>query len=361
MTQDMLHILIADDDEGDRRQIRRALQQSGLPCECVETAGIQYALAACEQTAFECAIIDFGAPGQDGLAGITTLHERFPHIAIIMSTGRGDEIIATEAMKRGASDYIPKAHISASSIGRSTKNAVEKVMLGRRIAQQREELENFARVMVHDLKSPVQSVEGFAFLIEESIRDGNPEDCVEYCRRITRAVQRMGVLIDTLHAYTKADERIDFEPVDMSQVMADTLCNLEHLIRKRGARVTHGELPSLPGSAVQLVQLLQNLIGNGIKYSQAEIPSVHVAARRHDGDAWMFTVKDNGIGISEKDREEVFKPFKRLHGVDQYEGTGLGLATCKKIVERHDGGIWCESKAGDGTTFFFTLAGGADR
>jgi len=367
MKSDSLNILILDDDEGDRRQVRRALKQSGLQCECTETANVQQALEACETCAFDCAVVDYRIPGQDGLFGISVLNARLPYMAIVMSTGQGDETIAAEAMKRGASDYIPKSLITPDSILRSVTNAIEKATLRRQVERQREELKNFARVLAHDLKAPIQSVRGFARAIEENLSRGNLKKTGEYCLLVARGVERMGALIDALHGYLTAENPVAFEDLDMGQVTRDTLANLEHIIRERGARVTFGELPAVSGHGPLLTQLLQNLIANGIKYCKSAAPCVHVAATQRNGatprdgaaprnvDGWLFTVQDNGIGIPEKDSLEVFEPFKRLHGIGEYEGTGLGLATCKKIVERHKGRIWCESKGGHGTTFFFTL------
>ena len=141
----------------------------------------------------------------------------------------------------------------------------------------------------------------------------------------------------------------------MDQVMEGTLSNLHQVILLRGARVTHGRLPVVFGNASQLAQLMQNLVGNGIKYCEAAIPTVHVEANPEEDGVWVFTVKDNGIGISENYYQQVFQPFKRLHDKSKYEGTGLGLATCKKIVDHHGGRIWCESPDDQGTTFFFEL------
>jgi signal transduction histidine kinase len=317
---------------------------------------IDEALEECEKCAFDSAIVDYRLPGRDGLAGITALHGRLPWMAIIMVTGQGDELIATEAMKLGSSDYIPKAQVTAQSIRRSIENSVEKATLLRTVAQQREELEVFSRVLVHDLKAPICTILGYAALIEESIQEGNLEETALNCGPVIRGVQRMGALIDTLYLYTRAEARVDLEPIEMRQVMIGTLSNLEHLIQERGARVTYDELPAVSGTT-QLTQLLQNLIGNGIKYCEAEIPSVHVAARPQDGNVWLFSVKDNGIGIPLKHYQKVFEPFNRVDDAAKYEGTGLGLATCGKIVERHGGAIWCESGKDQGTTFFFTLQG----
>jgi signal transduction histidine kinase len=350
-----LKILIADDDAGDRKQIVRALKHAQLLCDFTETQSIGEALEACRHVVYDCAVVDYRLPGQDGLEGVTALHAQQHYMAIIMATGQGDEMVATEAMKRGAADYIPKALITPHSMSRSVKNAVEKANLRRKVAQQSEELENFTRVLVHDLKEPINSVQGFASLIEDRLQAGSQDQVTEFCRRIIRASRRMSLLIDTVHQYTKAEDSVTFEPLEMERVVQDTLSNLSHLIQERRACVTHTGLPLILGNAAQLTQLLQNLIGNGIKYCEAATPQISISAERGPGGEWVFAVQDNGIGIPQKHYQEVFAPFKRLHGVGKYEGTGLGLATCKKIVERHQGTIWCESSVGQGTTFFFTL------
>jgi signal transduction histidine kinase len=359
MVRPTLKILIADDDEGDRLQVIRSLRQSELLCECTETANIQGALEACNRRTFDCAIVDYQMPGDDGLHGIVALHKRFPYLCIVMASGQGDETVATEAMKRGASDYIAKKHINSNSLTHVIESAIEKTALRRKVAGQQEELQNFARVLVHDLRAPMRSIQGFVRIIERNIGKGDTKTLSEFCGLVSDAVVRMDALIDTLHQYTKMDERVPFVPVEMQHVLNDTLSNLKHSIDGRGARVTHGNLPTVIGSAPQLAQLLQNLIGNGIKYCEADIPSIHIAAEAHDKDAWLFTVKDNGIGIPEEYYESAFDAFRRLPGADTYEGTGLGLATCKKIVARHGGIIGCSSEPGKGTSFFFTLPGTA--
>ena len=349
-----LDILIADDDDSDRKHIKRALKQAGLPCICSEASSIEDALDACQACAFDCAIVDYNLPGQDGLAGISAMHERLPYMAIIMLTGVGDETVAVQAMQRGALDYMSKKNLDSESIRRSVENAVAKTSLLKTVAEQRNELEVFSQVLVHDLTSPIHSALGFAGLIEENIQQGKPEKAALYCGNVTKGLKRMAALIDTLAQYAISQERVVFEPVEMRDVMIDTLANLEDAIRSRSAQVTYGELPRVSGTP-QLGQLLQNLIGNGIKYCEAEIPLVDVSAKPLDGNVWQFSVKDNGVGIPEKNYQEVFEPFHRLRSEAKYEGTGLGLATCKKIVARHGGSISCQSNEGQGTTFLFTL------
>jgi signal transduction histidine kinase len=351
-----LNILVVDDDDGDRAQLKRVLKQTGLPSTCTETSSINDALEACEKRTFDCAIVDYRLPGQDGLAGVALLHHRYPYMALIMVTGQGDEAVATEAMRSGASDYIRKTQISVESISRSIENAVERAALLRKVAQQREEMEVFNRVLVHDLKGPIYNLLTFADLIEQSIDEDKAKEAVPYCNALSRAATRMNSLIDALQQYTTAEQRVMFEPLEMCEVIIEALGHLEHVVQKRGARVTYGELPTVSGTP-QLTQLMQNLIGNSIKYCEAETPVIHISAKLQEDNVWLVSVEDNGIGIPEEYAQQVFEPFHRLHGVGKYEGTGLGLATCKKIVERHGGTISCASKEGQGTTFCFTLLG----
>lgn len=356
MSDHVLQILITDDDEGDRKQISRAIHQSGLAAELIETAGMQEALSACAMRDFDCAIVDYRLPGEDGLEGITALHEKMPSMAIIMSTGQGDEMVAAEAIKRGAADYISKSRINAVTVQLTIENALEKCALQRKVIQQQCELENFARVLAHDLRAPAASIETFATRIGERLQEGNSDEALQYADWVIQTAQRMSRLIDTLHRYTLADAEVTFESVDMNRALDDALGNLQHLIQESGARVTADTLPSVHGNAPQLIQLLQNLIGNGLKYCDSPVPCVHVAASngvRSGGDesSWLFSVADNGIGIPEAYYKKVFEPFIRVKRGKTRDGTGLGLATCKKIVGRHRGSIWCQSQPGSGTTF----------
>jgi diguanylate cyclase (GGDEF)-like protein len=153
MADSGLTILIADDDDGDRKQLKRALAQSGLAVSCVEAASVEAAVAACDACDFDCAFVDYRMPGKDGLHGVATLHARLPFMSIIMVTGQGSEIVATEAMKLGASDYIPKKFITGKSIKRVVESALEKALLRRTIARQREDLEQFAAGLAENVKT----------------------------------------------------------------------------------------------------------------------------------------------------------------------------------------------------------------
>jgi chemotaxis family two-component system sensor kinase Cph1 len=146
-----------------------------------------------------------------------------------------------------------------------------------------------------------------------------------------------------------------FEPVDFSMPLALALANLQKSIEDRKAEVTYDkDLPVVMGDSSQISRLFQNLIGNALKFTDKKNPKVHVGVERR-GDEWVFSVRDNGIGIDQKDSERIFTIFQRLHGRSEYSGTGVGLAICKRIVERHGGRIWVESERGKGSTFYFTM------
>jgi signal transduction histidine kinase len=210
---------------------------------------------------------------------------------------------------------------------------------------------------VHDLKTPIQSVLGFSRLIETFLGqpDFDRQKLTLLSQRVAAGAMRMCALLDNLHEYTEADARPQIESVALDTVLENVLTDLDPLMRSSGARVTYAGMPHVDADPAQLAQLLQNLIGNGIKYSKAKTPEIWVDAAKDADGAWRIEVRDNGIGIPKDQCTSIFEPFRRLHSQSEYEGTGLGLATCVKIVERHRGRIWCTSELGRGTSFFFTL------
>ncbi len=351
----MLNILIIDDDEGDRKQAKRMLKQSGLDCTVTEAGDVEEAVEACKSQTFDCALLDYQMPRFDGLAGLQALREKAPATAFIMVTGQGDEELASAALKRGASDYVPKRAITPGSVRRMIEHAVDRAVLKQKLEEQHQALQGFASILVHDLKAPLRHMRVFSGFITEALEAGDYEEAAELCERVDHAGKRMEVLIDTLNEYNKVSgAKVAFNKVPLLFILKNALENLSAIIQERGVRVTYDTLPEIVGNEPQLVQLLQNLIGNSVKYCKAETPLVHISAEKV-GDSWHLSVRDNGIGIPEKFRKEIFAPFKRLHTSDEYAGTGLGLATCKKIIERHGGRIWCDSEEGKGSTFTISI------
>jgi signal transduction histidine kinase len=357
MPRSSFKLLVVDDDEGDRKQILRLVERSGLPCETVVAATMDEALKTLENEQIQCVILDYYMPDQDGLAGIAVLLQREPLLPVIMSTGQGSERIAKEAIKAGAMDYLCKADLNVGILRAALENVLERAELNRKFAEKQAALSVFAKVLVHDMKTPTQSILGFARLVETFLRreDFDREKIIQQAQRIAEGALRMNALLDNLRDYTEADAQPDFENIQLEQLVSDVLANLDATLNETGARVFYGDLPVVCADRTQLLLLMQNLIGNGIKYCRGRIPEIHVRAKKqHDGRC-IIEIQDNGIGIPEQHYKNVFEPFRRLHSRGEYDGSGLGLATCKKIVERHNGAIWCKSKLGEGTSFYFTL------
>jgi light-regulated signal transduction histidine kinase (bacteriophytochrome) len=224
------------------------------------------------------------------------------------------------------------------------------------------DLEQFAYVASHDLQEPLRMVSGFLNLLEERYKPLLDDKAREWIGFSVEGAARMSQLIRDLMAYSRVERRGHEQGMtDSTHSLAEALANLRSSIDTAGAAVTNDELPTVLADSTQLVQLFQNLIGNAIKFRSQDRPcQIHVGARR-EGGRWHFSVRDNGIGIPAEHFSRIFVIFQRLHDRSKYEGTGIGLAICKRIVERHGGHIWVESSPGEGSTFHFTLAAGGDR
>jgi PAS domain S-box-containing protein len=223
------------------------------------------------------------------------------------------------------------------------------------LARSNAELEQFAYVASHDLKEPLRMVTTYTQLLARRYKGNLDADADEFIGYIVHGAVRMHGLIEALLTYSHLGmEAQPSEPTDCAGVLNEALENLSVSIKESGALVTYDPLPTVMADKLQMVQLFQNLIDNAIKFHGAEKPRIHISGTR-SGENWLFTVRDNGIGIAPQHHERIFFVFQRLHARSEYPGTGIGLALCKKIVERHRGRIWVESWAGKGATFYFTL------
>lgn len=218
------------------------------------------------------------------------------------------------------------------------------------------ELEQFAYVASHDLQEPLRMVTSYTELLEKRYGDRLDEDAHDFIHYAVDGAHRMQHLINDLLQYSRLGTKAKpFEETDAKLLAEAAAKNLEQLIREQQADVRINGLPRLKGDPTQLTQLFQNLIQNAIKFRGEEPPRVDIAAKEHP-EHWEFTVRDNGIGIDPKYRDRIFMIFQRLHNREVYPGSGIGLALCKKIVERHAGEIWMDSKPGAGTDFHFTIS-----
>lgn len=249
----------------------------------------------------------------------------------------------------------PKFTCYVRDISDRKRSEEELALKAQELARSNAELKQFAYVASHDLQEPLRMVASYTQLLAKRYRGRLDADADEFIAYAVDGASRMQHLIRDLLAYSQVSTHSeDFALHEGETILNDALVNLQLAIEESGATVSHGPLPTLTGDRAQLVQLFQNLIGNAIKYRGAEPPRVYISATQVDH-AQVFSISDNGIGIDPQYAERIFIIFQRLHGKEEYPGTGIGLAICKKIVERHGGRIWMESKLGQGTTFYFTI------
>lgn len=223
------------------------------------------------------------------------------------------------------------------------------------LAYSNRELEQFAYVASHDLQEPLRAVNSYAQLIARKYQGNLDAKADKYIGYIMEGATRMQQLINDLLEFSRVGTRAKaLKPTACEAVLNQVLANLKVAIADNQAVITHDSLPTVMGDEIQLIQLLQNLIGNAIKFRREEPPQVHISVKPEERE-WIFSVRDNGIGIETEYFDRIFTIFQRLHSRAEYPGTGIGLAVCKKIVERHGGRIWVESESGVGTTFYFTI------
>lgn len=217
------------------------------------------------------------------------------------------------------------------------------------------ELEQFAYVASHDLQEPLRMISGYVQLLERRYKGQLDPDADEFIFYAVDGAKRMQSLIHDLLALSRIGRRErTLSEVDFNRLIEQVLINLQVTIEQSQAKVTYEPLPTLIVDPTQLTQLFQNLIGNAIKFCGDALPEVYISARQQD-DHWLFSVQDNGIGVPPDQQERIFMIFQRLHGRGEYPGTGIGLAICKKIVERHGGTIWVEAQPNQGSIFYFTI------
>jgi signal transduction histidine kinase len=347
-------ILIVDDSYDDRDMYKRFIRRGIGPGAVILEAGNgEEALRLQAEKKPTCILLDYSLPGRNGLVVLQDILKADPHAAVIMLTGQGNEAVAVEVMKAGAKDYLIKDAVTADSLQRCISSAIDRARLESLVEQKRQSLEIFTRAMAHDLKEPVRAIRSFAGIVAES--PDLPEQERDMMNFIIKAGENMEKLIQSVSHYTQLDayEHRDMKMVSVAEVVVRAEASLSQQIQSSNATVETGEVASVYGDQTLLVQLLQNLIQNAIRYCDKPEPHIRVwteATETHN----LIHVRDNGPGIAPEFHARIFEPFKRLVGRD-VEGSGLGLAFCKRIAEIHGGTIQCTSALGQGTTFTIAL------
>jgi signal transduction histidine kinase len=323
-------------------------------------------------------LLDVMMPGLDGFETCRRLKSSAAssHVPVIFMTALAETPDKLTGFSVGAVDYVTKPLDVAEVIARMrlhlTLHQLQRRVEARNASLREEiaahertqaalqrsnsELEQLAYVASHDLQEPLRMIASYLQLVEERYQDRLDDDGREFIGYAVDGAKRLQKLInDLLHYSRLVSKERPLQQTECAEVLQLALRNLHVAIQESQASVTHDELPAVAADQTQLVQLFQNLIGNAIKFRNGPGPRVHVGVRR-EGDGWQFSISDDGIGIAPAHFERVFVLFQRLHSRSRYDGTGIGLTLCKKIVERHGGRIWVSSLPGEGTTFHFTLA-----
>jgi light-regulated signal transduction histidine kinase (bacteriophytochrome) len=359
-----LSVLQVEDSERDAELLVHVLARAGYDVgrERVETAGdMRRALA---ERAWDVIIADYRMPRFSAPAALDVLRETGLDIPFIVVSGAVGEDVAVETMRLGAHDYLLKNNLTrlAAAVEREIGNArmrrqqrAREERLVKELERSNDDLQAYAYSVSHDLQEPLRMVSCYVDLIERRCGSQLDKDSREFMNIVTGSVQRMGDMLSGLLEFSRAghDNRA-MSAIDCQVIVHEVIDSLSLEIRASGARISAGLLPVLLAWEGRLQQVFQNLIGNALKYRRPrETPKIAISAQRR-GEEWLFAVEDNGIGFEMEHAERIFGVFQRLHPGER-QGTGIGLAISRRIVERHGGRIWAESVPGHGATFYFTI------
>jgi signal transduction histidine kinase len=360
-----MKILLVEDNLGDADLIGEALAETDpAQFELTHVERLGEALNYVAKAEVEVILLDLSLPDAHRLETLRRMQDAAPELPIVVLTGFDNEDFAAKLVRQGAQDYLVKGQVDGRLLTRTLRYAIERKQaeeelrqIGAELARSNAELERFAYVVSHDLQEPLRSVSSMLQLLQQRYAGQLDAHADKFIQLAVEGASRMKTLINDLLTFSRVGTHDQpFKPTDCAAILRDALANLAVAIQESRAVITHDRLPTVMADGTQLTQLFQNLIGNAIKFRGEDAPVIHLGVGSKEGEC-LFVVRDNGIGLEAQHFERIFGVFQRLHMPREYAGTGIGLAVCKKIVERHGGRIWVESEPGRGSTFYFTLKG----
>ncbi len=365
----LLRVLILEDNPADAELSVRELKKAGFDPQFEVVDGEEAFLAELHSQSYDVILADYRIPSWNGAEAFRRLQQSGKDIPFILVTGAIGEEAAVELIKEGIADYILKDRLIRlpSAVRRALREKMirherERAIQSLRRSEERvrlllKELEQFLYVGSHDLQEPVRMVVSYTQLLSRRYKGRLDSDADQFIAFAVEGASRMQRLIQDLLAYSRVVTRgKDLLDTSSEEAFQQAIINLHSIIEESGAQITHDSLPSVLADDAQLTQVFQNLIENAIKYKGPGIPKAHIYASG-GAEKWIFSVQDNGMGIEPQYFEKIFGMFQQLHSREKFGGTGVGLAICKKIVERHGGTISVESQPGIGSTFRFALTG----
>ncbi len=362
-----LRILLIEDNPLDVELVQRELRRAEFDFTSVAVQTPEDFTREVRANCPQIVLADYNLPQWRGMEAVELLRRENLDVPLILVSGALGEVNAVECLKQGATDYVLKGALTRLPVairralqerGLREQHKQAEEALARKVeelARSNRELEEFAYVASHDLQEPLRMVASYCELLSQRYRgklDDRADKFIDYAVDGARRMQR---LISDLLQYSRVGTKAKaLQPTDAGAVLGSVIAGLQDIVEENLAVIVSGPLPAVQADEVQLGQVFQNLIGNAIKFHSEQAPRIQVSAKVA-GKMVQFSVSDNGIGIEKDSSGRIFQMFQRLHTREKYEGSGIGLAITKKIVEQHGGKIWFESVAGQGTTFYFTL------
>jgi len=373
-----VRVLLVDDDKEDYVLVRRYLEQarSGFfDTQWVPT--FDKALSAIEGIAHDICLLDYQLGDRTGIELLSEMRSAGHDIPVVLLTGRGSFDLDVEAMEMGAFDYLEKASLTPELLERSIRYTIENHRartalskaneeLERRVRERTAELERsnrnleeFANIVARDLQAPLQAMTQQIEQMKARKPDRGEADTSEPAYHLLEstlhAAKNMELLVQSVLDYSRVGlETRPFEMVDLAAVTNQVCKDLDDIVTETGAAIEIESMPTVRGDPKLLAGLFENVISNAIKFRGAKPPRIRVSAERK-GDSWLCSVSDNGIGIEEEDADDIFLMFGRAGNTSDYPGIGIGLAMCRKIVQRHGGKIWVDANPAGGSTFCFNF------
>jgi len=382
-----IEILLVEDNHDDIRLIQDMLSETGtVPFSLEVASSLAAALDRVRAGGIDVLLLDLGLPDSSGVGTFTSVHAQIPTLPIIVLTGFGDPSVALTVVQQGAQDYLMKGQVDGNLIWRTIRYAMERqrgrrelVLSETRVRQLNEslerrvadrtaelaaatrELETFTYSVSHDLRAPLRQIDGFSRILVEHVGPGLDSKSQHYLRRIQEGTQHMGRLVDDVLNLAQLGRRdVHTRAMALDAIVNDALSELRADWGDRNIQWTIGGLPTVECDPGLMKIVFTNLLSNAIKYTRPrEVAIIEVASTGSNGRCTIF-VRDNGVGFNMKYADKLFGVFQRLHRADQFEGTGVGLATVQRIIHKHGGEIWAEAEPNQGATFSFTLAQGCD-
>ena len=356
-----IRILTIEDEAPVRKSIAAYLEDHEYDVIQAENGEIGLELARREHP--DAILVDLRMPGISGLTVLKEVTNELPEIPIIVVSGTGDLLDVVETLKLGAWDFVIKPIHDMAILKHSIDTNIKKASLIRENRKHQEQLEKtneeiraFSYTLSHDLRTPLHAIVGFSSLLEDASQNRLDEKSAEYLARIRQAATRMQQMIEDLLTLSHLSlQEMTCTTVDLSSLSQSILDNLKIHEPKRTVNVIIQDNLTANGNSGLLKNVMENLLGDAWKYT-GKVSNAKIEFGKQDtknGEA--FFIRDNGAGFDMKHSKKLFGVFQRLHSNEEFEGTGVGLATVKKIIERHEGNIWAEATLGKGATFFFTL------